>query len=84
MRKVYGANVIVFEGIFTFFDPCVRDLMDIKIFVDTDDDVRLARRCTLSRSLTFANSPSEKGHCIEREGHQWGFASIQQVCKASV
>ncbi|RKO85729.1 uridine kinase family-domain-containing protein, partial [Blyttiomyces helicus] len=41
---VYGANVIIFEGIFALYDPRVRDLMDMKLFVDTDADIRLARR----------------------------------------
>jgi uridine kinase len=41
---MYGANVIVFEGLFTLYDKRVRDLLDLKIFVDTDADVRLARR----------------------------------------
>ena len=36
--------VIVVEGILIFADPALRDEMDIKIFVDTDADVRLARR----------------------------------------
>ncbi|KAJ3164481.1 Uridine-cytidine kinase-like 1 [Geranomyces variabilis] len=43
-QTVYGANVVVFEGIFALYDKKVRDLMDLKIFVDTDADVRLARR----------------------------------------
>ncbi|RKP33088.1 uridine kinase [Metschnikowia bicuspidata] len=41
---IYGANVIILEGIFALFDPSVLDLMDIKVFVDTDLDVCLARR----------------------------------------
>ena len=45
-RHVYGANIIVFEGIFALYDRRIRDLMDLRIFVDTDDDIRLARRCT--------------------------------------
>lgn len=36
--------VIVVEGILIFAGPALRDEMDIKIFVDTDADVRLARR----------------------------------------
>ena len=32
------------EGILIFEDPALRKLMDIKIFVDTDADVRLCRR----------------------------------------
>ena len=36
--------VIVVEGILIFASETLCDLMDMKIFVDTDDDVRLARR----------------------------------------
>ncbi len=36
--------VMVLEGILIFSDPALCDLLDIKIFVDTDADVRLARR----------------------------------------
>jgi len=43
-KTVYGAGVIVFEGIFALYDPEVCDMMDLRIFVDTDDDIRLARR----------------------------------------
>ena len=42
--SVYGANVIIFEGIFALYDKRVRDLMDLKVFVDTDADIRLGRR----------------------------------------
>ncbi|KAJ1972257.1 Uridine kinase, partial [Dimargaris xerosporica] len=41
---VYGANVVIFEGIFALYDPKVVQLMDMKVFVDADGDVRLARR----------------------------------------
>ncbi|WP_178197360.1 uridine kinase [Ligilactobacillus sp. Marseille-Q7487] len=37
-------DVIVLEGILVLNDPRLRDLMDIKIFVDTDDDIRIIRR----------------------------------------
>ena len=37
-------NVIIVEGILIFEDRPLRELMDIKIFVDTDADVRLCRR----------------------------------------
>ena len=36
--------VIIVEGILIFADEALRELMDIRIFVDTDDDVRLCRR----------------------------------------
>ena len=34
-------RVIIVEGIMIFVDPDLRSLMDIKIFVDTDADIRL-------------------------------------------
>ena len=37
-------RVIIVEGILIFADKGLLDLMDIKIFVDTDTDVRLCRR----------------------------------------
>ncbi|XP_020088551.1 uridine kinase-like protein 1, chloroplastic isoform X3 [Ananas comosus] len=43
-RKVNASDVIILEGILVFHDQRVRDLMDMKIFVDTDADIRLARR----------------------------------------
>ena len=41
--NIYGANVVIFEGIMSFVHKSVLDLMDMKIFVDTDSDIRLAR-----------------------------------------
>ncbi|KAK9810102.1 hypothetical protein WJX72_004944 [[Myrmecia] bisecta] len=38
------ADVILFDGILAFYNPELRDLFDMKIFVDTDADTRLARR----------------------------------------
>ncbi|KAL5248539.1 hypothetical protein ACHWQZ_G017656 [Mnemiopsis leidyi] len=43
-NTVYGANVVIFEGILAFADKRLTDLMDLKVFVDTDSDIRLARR----------------------------------------
>lgn len=36
--------IILVEGILIFSEPLLVELMDIKIFVDTEDDIRLARR----------------------------------------
>lgn len=38
------APVIIVEGILIFHDPRLRQLMDIRIFVETDADVRILRR----------------------------------------
>lgn len=38
------ADVIIIEGILTFYDPDLRDMMHLKVFVDEDADICLARR----------------------------------------
>lgn len=43
-------KVIIVEGILIFENKPLRDLMDIRIFVDTDADVRLCRR--IKRDVT--------------------------------
>ena len=48
--RVIPKQVIIVEGIMIFVDPELRNLMDIKIFVDTDADVRLCRR--IKRDVT--------------------------------
>ena len=42
--EVVPKSVIIVEGILIFENEPLRELMDIKIFVDTDADVRLCRR----------------------------------------
>ena len=43
-RKVVPRPVILLEGILIFVDRELRDLLDFKIYVDTDADIRLLRR----------------------------------------
>ena len=40
----YPCDVLILEGLFVLEDEKIRDLLDIKIFVDTDADVRFIRR----------------------------------------
>ena len=42
--EVRPTKVVIVEGILIFADPALRELMDVKIFVDTDADVRILRR----------------------------------------
>ena len=42
--RITPEKVIIVEGILIFENKELRDLMDVKIFVDTDADVRLCRR----------------------------------------
>ena len=44
MLTVHPADVVLLEGILVLYDPLIRDLMHMKLFVDTDSDTRLARR----------------------------------------
>ena len=42
--RIEPADVIVIDGILLFVDNRVRDLCDVKVFVDADADIRLIRR----------------------------------------
>ncbi|MGH7652225.1 MAG: uridine kinase [Gemmatimonadaceae bacterium] len=42
--RVEPADVVVIDGILLFVDERVRDLCDVKVFVDADADIRLIRR----------------------------------------
>ena len=43
-EHIEPSDVIVLEGLFILEDEQLRDLCDIRIFVDTDDDIRFIRR----------------------------------------
>ena len=52
-----ATGVIIVDGILVLADPGLRDLLDIKVFVDTDPDIRLIRR--LRRDIR------ERGRSVE-------------------
>jgi uridine kinase len=56
-RHVDPKPIVIVEGILIFADPRLLEQMDIKVFVDTPDDVRFIRR--LRRDL------AERGRTIE-------------------
>ena len=43
-REIKKHHIIVLEGILTLFDQTIRNMMDIKIYVETADDIRIIRR----------------------------------------
>ena len=43
-HPVEGHRIIILEGILTLFHQEIRDMMDIKIYVETADDIRIIRR----------------------------------------
>jgi uridine kinase len=55
--------VVIVEGILIFSEPRVLDLLDVRVFVDTPDDVRLMRR--LRRDI------NERGRTFERTLDQY-------------
>ena len=62
-KRIDSKHVIIVEGILIFVEKQLRELMDIKIFVDTDADERLLRR--LRRDLV------ERGRSIESVMEQY-------------
>ena len=55
--RIVPKKVIIVEGILIFENKQLRDLMDVRIFVDTDADVRLCRR--------ILRDVSERGRSLE-------------------
>ena len=55
--------VVIVEGILIFAEPRVLDLLDVRVYVDTPDDIRLMRR--LRRDIT------ERGRTFERTLEQY-------------
>lgn len=62
-EKVAPKEIILLDGILIFTEPELRNQMDIKLFVDTDDDVRLLRR--IKRDIM------ERGRELEGVMHQY-------------
>jgi uridine kinase len=61
--RIEPRHVIMVEGILIFADPVLRKLLDVKVFVDTDPDIRLIRR--LERDIR------ERGRNTEMVIHQY-------------
>ncbi len=56
-KIVKPAKAIIIDGILIFTDRSLREMMDLKIFVDTDDDIRFIRR--LQRDIKKRNRSME-------------------------
>lgn len=61
--RVEPASIVLLEGILIFVEPRLRDLMDLRIYVDTDADIRFIRR--LRRDV------HERGRTLESVVHQY-------------
>lgn len=56
--RIEPSKVIIIDGILLLVDPKVREACDIKVFVDTDADVRLIRR--IRRDMEVRGRPLEE------------------------
>jgi uridine kinase len=61
--RVESHRVVLLEGILIFADEALRELMDVKIYVDTDADIRFIRR--LQRDI------AERGRTMDSVIHQY-------------
>ncbi len=61
--RITPTDVILVEGILVLAEPGLRELMDLKLFVDTDADVRLARRAR--------RDVAERGRSVDSVLDQW-------------
>ena len=62
-QEIRPTSVVIVEGLLIFQNPELRELMDIKIFVDTDADVRILRR--------ILRDVQERGRTIESVVEQY-------------
>lgn len=62
-KTIHAFTVILVEGILVLSDSRLRDMMDIKIFVDTDPDIRIIRR--IQRDVL------ERGRSLDFVLHQY-------------
>jgi uridine kinase len=57
VRMVHPSRIVVVEGILVLYEPQLRDRFDLKVYIDTDADLRLIRR--LRRDV------AERGRTVE-------------------
>jgi uridine kinase len=62
-RQIAPKGVVIVEGILIFAEPALRKILDVKIFVDTDPDIRFIRR--LERDI------KERGRTMDSVIHQY-------------
>ncbi|RMH23085.1 MAG: uridine kinase [Acidobacteria bacterium] len=62
-ERIEPRAVVLVEGILLYAEPSIRSLLDFKIYVDTDADVRLARR--VRRDI------AERGRSVDDVLHQY-------------
>lgn len=61
--KVEAPSVVVVDGILVLAEPELREMFDLRLYIDTDADIRLGRR--------IRRDTSERGRSVESVLDQW-------------
>ena len=69
-KVIEPKQVVIVEGILIFAEPRILDLLDVRVFVDTPDDIRFIRR--LKRDI------SERGRTVESVIEQY-YATVRPM-----
>ncbi len=71
-EMVNPSKIVLVDGILIFAEPCLLDSMDMKIFVDTADDIRLVRRLTrdVAERARTVDSVIDQYHATVRPMHK--------------
>ena len=70
VKRIEPKPVVIVEGILIFAEPRILNLLDVRVFVDTPDDIRFIRR--LQRDIT------ERGRTVESVIAQY-FATVRPM-----
>jgi uridine kinase len=64
-------RLVIFEGIMIFYDRRIRELIDLKLYIDTPDDIRFIRRLQrdISERGRTVESVIEQYRAVVRPGH---------------
>ena len=73
--KLLPNKIIIVEGLFVLYDEKLREMLDIKVFVDTDSDVRILRR--------VLRDMEERGRSIHSI-HQQYLATVKPMHEAFI
>ena len=56
-KKIQPSPIVIIDGVLVFNDPYIRDKCNLKIYLDTDEDVRLSRK--VYRDVCIRKKPVE-------------------------
>jgi len=79
--RIYPQRVILVEGILIFADPVLRPMFDVKIFVDTDSDIRFIRRLQRDIAEGEDDRDSDQSISLHSPTHAPGVCrTLQTLC----